>query len=56
MTSSPVIIATGTPKCPAIAALKPASGTETPWIRTSARFAEDMVCARTPAGFVVDAW
>jgi hypothetical protein len=54
--SSPEIIATGTRKCPAIAAFKPASGTETPFSRTSARVAEDIVWARTPSGYVVEAW
>ena len=56
MASSPEIITTGTLKCPAIAALNPASGTETPFKRMSAKLAEDIVCARTPEGFPVDAW
>ena len=52
--SSPVTRTTGTRKLPATAALTPASGTETPFMRMSAMCAEDIVCARTPDGFVVD--
>ena len=56
MASSPEIITTGTPKCPAMAALIPASGTSIPFKRTAVRVPEDMVWARTPLGFVVAVW
>ena len=46
---------TGTPNRPAIAALIPASGIATPLSDTDARFALEIVWARTPAGLVVDA-
>ncbi len=47
---------TGTPKCPAIAALIPASGMAVPFSRTAASRALDIVWARTPSGFVVAEW
>ena len=47
---------TGTPNWPAMAALNAASGTDTPFSRTSARVALDIVWARTPSGLVVLAW
>ena len=53
--SSPEMNTTGTPKRPAIAALMPASGIAVPFSDTDARFALEIVWARTPAGFVVAA-
>ena len=56
MASSPEIMTMGTPKCPAMAALMPASGISIPLSFTAARLALDMVCARTPRGLVVLEW
>ncbi len=56
MASSPEIITTGTPKCPAMAALMTASGTATPFSFIPVSVPEDMVWARTPSGLVVLAW
>ena len=55
-TSSPEISMIGTPKCPAIAALIADSDIDTPLMRISASRALEIVCARTPAGFVVPLW
>ena len=53
--ASPEINATGTPKCPAIDALSPDSAHALPLMRTAAKVALEMVCARTPRTFVVAA-
>ncbi len=56
MASSPEIIAIGTPKWLATAALNPASETDVELRRTSVKVALENVWARTPAGFDVEAW
>ena len=53
--SSPDIITTGTPKCPAIAAFHDPSVTFMPLTATRVRFALENVWARTPAGLFVPA-
>ena len=54
--SSPESMTMGTPKCPAMAALTPASGMSRPFRRNAVRLALDIVCARTPRVFAVLAW
>ena len=54
-TSSPETNTTGTPIAPAYAAFNSASVTEVPFRATRVKCALEMVWARTPFGFVVDA-